>query len=73
MLETRGNAEICTADDAVRLQDSPQNRTIINSLFELGGDPDVEKFREVVGMSFLLLNFFFFWIDTCNVLSLAAR
>ena len=55
MLETRREGEICTADDAVWLQDSPENRATINSLFELSGNPDVEKFRDVIGRRFVFV------------------
>ena len=55
MLEARGEAEICSADDAVWLQDCPENKAIINSLFELGGSPEVEKFRDVIGRRFVFV------------------
>ncbi len=50
MLEVRGEAEICAGDDAVWLQDSHENRAIITSLFELGGDVEIDKFRDVIGI-----------------------
>ena len=55
LLETRDDAEICSGDDAVWLQDSHENKAIINALFELGGTVDVERFRDVVASKFIFI------------------
>ena len=55
LLETRHDAEICSGDDAVWLQDSHENKAVINALFELGGTVDVESFRDVVSRKFIFV------------------